>query len=755
MKITFSSGPLSAYAKKIYKKILSGDEHGVVQEWSYQNQNRFWLLGGATGAFAIIVFFYYHQPATLLASNLFILGTLASIALGYSFAQLHAGVGATVIVIGFLIIIALVIPWLPGSYLLLLAPPLLSLLLSSAIFKICITTMTITVILNLGTKAHWELTASNTYLLLLLIGLVCAIGLLTEYYHRTILHSLYNQYSAALKDLEKARDHRQALNQANRDLAEAYVQLQRMNKLYHASLLEAEMSRRAKEDFVSSVSHELRTPLNMIIGFSEMILNAPATYGVLPATLLSDMGVIHRNSRHLLQLINDVLDLSQIETGHMSLSRSMINVTEIVQEAVEAVMPLFQKKSLTLNIYINDPQLYVFCDKLRIRQILLNLLSNAGRYTETGGVQVCVTTSPGEVIFSVQDSGPGIAPQDLAYIFEPFRRGAYLKHTNEGYGLGLSISKKLVEAHNGRMWVESVVGQGTSFFFTLPLQNNESINFSVYRWVNDYSQHEISIERRKLPEMTPAKERILLVTKEDDLHRHFEKFFENMDVVAVENIEDIMNMIETIRPSVLLINEVHVMDNPNFIRSRLPDLPSRLPVISCYLPGKRESCDYLHVVDYLVKPITREHLLDTIKLHLCNHLHNEVSGKTLLLVEDDLEMARLLRRQLMSASKGYRILHASTGQAALELMHLRRPELVLLDLGLPDIDGYALLTQKNNDPEIKHIPVIIISARDPFGEPIVADRLRVELRSGLSMRDIARCVQAISETLSPLQKSKN
>jgi signal transduction histidine kinase/CheY-like chemotaxis protein len=722
----------------------------MTREWPYQYQEHRWLLGGVTVLFAIFVYFIYHEANTYLVSNLFVLGTITIVVIGWVITHFHAWMGIVVMMTGLLVVITLAIPWLPGSYPLLLIPTLLSLLFPGTFQKISITAMTAALVLYPATGTYLGLSDSALFAIFLLVGLIYIIGLIIEYSYGAIMRSLCNQYFTALTNLESARDHRQALNQANQNLIEAYAQLQRLNKLYHASVLEAEMARRAKEDFVSGVSHELRTPLNMIIGFSEMILNVPATYGTLPATLLSDMGVIHRNSKHLLQLINDVLDLSQIEAGQMLLRRSLVNVAEMVQEAIEAVMPLFRMKSLMLTASISDPSLHVLCDKLRIRQILLNLLSNAGRYTTKGGVCVRVNTSSFEVIFAVQDSGPGIAPEHQTRIFEPFQKGNSLLQTSDGSGLGLSISKRLVEAHGGRMWVESVLEQGSCFYFALPLQNEEPSRSAAHRWVNPYAHCEISPEGRKLPPIPSPKECILLVTKEEELRRHIESFFEEIDVISVDNIEDIEGEVEILQPSALLINELHVMDDPHFIRSRLGNLPNRLPVISCYLPSKREACDSLQVIDYLVKPITRMQLLNAIQ----NCLNIGIEIKTVLLVEDDFEMARLLRRQLTSVNRSYRTLHATTGQAALTLMRTRQPDLVLLDIGLTDINGYEVLAQKNRDPQIKHIPVVIISARDPLGEPIIADRLRVELRGGLSIRDVVRCTQAISEVFSPLQ-SKN
>ena len=214
----------------------------------------------------------------------------------------------------------------------------------------------------------------------------------------------YKQSRAAL---EKSRDYQFRLRQALDDLTEAHQQLRQLNRLAHDLRHQADEARRSKEQFVANVSHELRTPLNMIIGFSEMALNSPETYGRnIPQSLLADLEIVLRNSQHLSSLIDDVLDLSQIEAGQMALMKEGAALGEIVDEAVTAVQPLFNSKGLTLrrDIPLDLPLLY--CDRVRIRQVLLNLLSNAGRFTERGGVRVCARQEEQAIIISVADTGP-------------------------------------------------------------------------------------------------------------------------------------------------------------------------------------------------------------------------------------------------------------------------------------------------------------------------------------------------------------
>ncbi|MDI7276156.1 MAG: HAMP domain-containing sensor histidine kinase, partial [Anaerolineae bacterium] len=255
----------------------------------------------------------------------------------------------------------------------------------------------------------------------------------------TALRWSWSSYEQSRNLLDRARDYQVQLKQTLKDLADANLQLTRLNRLAQALRQEAENARAAKEQFVANVSHELRTPLNMIVGFSEMIIESPETYGErIPPALLADLEIILRNSQHLSDLIDDVLDLSQIEARRMALTSERVLLAEIVGAAALAVRPLFDSKGLYLRTDVPDG-LAAHCDRTRIREVVLNLLSNAGRFTERGGVELRAWQDGREVVVSVADTGPGIAAEDREKLFRPFQQlDGSVRRRYGGTGLGLA-----------------------------------------------------------------------------------------------------------------------------------------------------------------------------------------------------------------------------------------------------------------------------------------------------------------------------
>jgi signal transduction histidine kinase len=288
---------------------------------------------------------------------------------------------------------------------------------------------------------------------------------------RQLAKDSIDYYERAKDSLEEARNRRGELNAALHDLELVTRELLMTNQQLSCARLAAEEAQGAKAAFVARVSHELRTPLNMIVGFGEMITQAPQVYGGnLPQALLADLAVILRNSQHLSGLIDDVLDLSRVEAGKMAITREYTSLAQIIEDATIAVQPLFRSKGLHLKTDVVAEMPPIFCDRTRIREVIVNVLSNAGRFTEYGGVTVSAWPERGNVTVSVADSGPGIDPKQLASLFKPFAQlDDPLRRRHGGTGLGLSISKSLVELHNGKMWVESSVGVGTTVYFCLPL----------------------------------------------------------------------------------------------------------------------------------------------------------------------------------------------------------------------------------------------------------------------------------------------
>jgi signal transduction histidine kinase/CheY-like chemotaxis protein len=550
----------------------------------------------------------------------------------------------------------------------------------------------------------------------------------------------------ARQKMEEARSQQVELKQIQADLVQANEELVRLSDRLKAMNLVAEEARRAKEEFVANVSHELRTPLNMIIGFSDMIIQTPQVYGdSLPPALLTDIDTIYTNSRHLSKLVDDVLDLSQVEAGRMALSKEWTALQETMQAAILAVQPLFRSKELYLEMDIAPDLPKVFCDSTRIRQVVLNLLSNAGRFTERGGVRVKAWREKDDVLISVADTGPGIAPEAQERIFEPFQQlDSSIRRRYGGSGLGLSISRRFVEMHGGKMWLESRVGAGTAITFSLPLETPLPGTLvqsgDATRWFSPHHYYEPRTRPSKapLPNVSP---RFVLLEKGKALQRLFTRYMGGVEVVSVPDIEGAVLELSRSPAQALVVNSSTSAETPAD-REQLAHLPHRTPAVTCWVPGEEETVTRLGVVHYLVKPITREVLLARLQ---------ELGGdvKNVLLVDDQPEALQLFARMLASARRGYRVLRAENGQRALNLLRQRRPDVMLLDLIMPGMDGFQVLQEKRQDPTISDIPVLIISSRDPSGEPIVSNMLNVTRGDGLSVRDLLDCIQAVSEILSP------
>ncbi len=539
--------------------------------------------------------------------------------------------------------------------------------------------------------------------------------------------------------LEQARDYQLQLKQTLADLADANLQLTRLNRLAQGLRQAAEKARASKEQFVANVSHELRTPLNMIIGFSEVIVKAPKAYGArIPPALLADLTVILRNSQHLSSLIDDVLDLSQIEAGRMALTKERVALPEVVEAAATAVRPLYESKGLRLEIALAEDLPLVFCDRTRVREVLLNLLSNAGRFTERGGVGVRAWRDGGDVLVSVTDTGPGVAEADRSRIFQPFQQGdGSLRRLHGGSGLGLSISRAFVELHGGSMWLESELGSGTTFYFRLPIDPPAEIEGAVSRWFNPYWHYE---ERTRRP-LAPApviRPRLVLLEQGDSLRRLLTRYLDGAELVPVHDLEEALAELVRVPAQALLVNDVSASDTLQ--RLQATALPYGTPAIICSVPGLPQAAGSLGIADYLVKPIARERLLQALE-------RLQLGGRTVLVVDDEPEALRLFQRTLGSAAERYRVLVAGDGQHALNVLREQRPDAILLDLVMPEMDGFRLLEVLGQDAALREIPVIVVSALDPAGQPIVGNGLAVTRGGGFSLPQLLACIEALNRIL--------
>ncbi len=549
-------------------------------------------------------------------------------------------------------------------------------------------------------------------------------------------------YASMRELLEEARAQRLVLKQTEADLVHANQELARVSARLQALLHVADEARRAKEEFVANVSHELRTPLNMIIGFSEMITEGPGTYGVdLPPALLSDITIIRRNSEHLIKLVDDVLALSQSEAGYLVLSKEWTSPHQIWLSAASIVRPLFEAKGLSLDGEVPEELPPILCDRTRIRQVLVNLLSNAGRFTERGGVRVTIRPGEGGIVVSVADTGPGIAADDQARLFQPFQRPRGAAGQSGGTGLGLCISRRFVEMHGGRVWLESEVGKGTTVHFSLPVGREQlpaTVDGDAMRGIVPDWEYKARTRASRAPK-TQLVPRFVVLEKGTTVQRLLSTHMAGAEISPVTEMAAALAELQRSPANGLVVNAPPADNGSQTVPK---GLPYATPVMTCWLPDGGDLGGLPGAMSYLVKPVTRKILLSTL---------DGLGGglRRLLVVDDDAEMLQLLTRILASAQRGYRVLRARNGQRALSLLRERKPDAMLLDLVMPGSDGFQVLREKQRDAAIRHIPVVVISARDPHNEPIVSESLRVAREGGLTASELVACIRSLTTILSP------
>ena len=548
----------------------------------------------------------------------------------------------------------------------------------------------------------------------------------------------------AREHLNEARDRQLKQEQIQEDLSLANRELARL--LQRTMYLEraAEEARQAKTTFVSNVSHELRTPLNMIIGYADLISRSPHVYASqIPPSLLTDIRSILRNAQHLSNLVNDVLDLSQVEAGRIVISREVAALDKTIQDALTAVKGLFDAKGLSITTHI-DPNLEpLLFDEVRIRQVIINILSNAGRFTERGGVTVRCERRDREVVISVADTGPGIDEKDQQRIFEPFQQAnTSIRRRYGGSGLGLTISKQFVEMHGGKMWLESRLGEGTTLAFSLPVETEvrglSRAHMPQLRAINP--DDEVGYRLRTRPfegQMMPLTDRYIVVDPESTLLRLLNRYLPDALIETSPTMAAAADSIRATSAKGIIVNRPPTPSNGEGIGE---SLPYGALTISCWLPGGVDTAQRLGVFSYLIKPVTSEALLAAVE-------QAAPAARSILIVDDEEDELHLFARHFQTGGRKYQIVKVTNGWRALDMLRHRRPDIMLLDLTMPGIDGFQVLDEKNRDETIRDIPVIIVSAQDPYGDPVMSDSFTIRHQGGIAQRKLVACIDAVGKIL--------
>jgi PAS domain S-box-containing protein len=454
---------------------------------------------------------------------------------------------------------------------------------------------------------------------------------------------------------------------------------------------------RVKSQFLANMSHELRTPLNSIIGFSRVILKG--IDGPVTELQQQDLSAIYNSGQHLLSLINDILDLAKIEAGKMELAFDEVNMADVTNSVISTMSGLVKDKPIELKRIIEPDLPTVRADAIRIRQVMINLLSNAAKFTDEGDITVHVGVRPGpsgrlELQVNVTDSGAGISKEDQAKLFQAFSQvdDSPTRKTG-GTGLGLSICQNLINMHGGRIWVDSEVGHGSTFSFTLPIYRKDRENDSSL----------------------PGSRIILAIDDDPQVIGLYERYLQpqGYQVVALTDPTRAVERIKHLKPfAVTLDIMMPGVDGWHVLDQIKADSETRsTPVIVCSIIEDLEKGYNLGASDYLVKPILEDDLVNSL-----DRLNADGSIRDVLVIDDDPNDLRLISK-ILSDDGRYKAMLAEGGPSGWTMISSGNPpHAVIMDLFMPDMDGFQILENMRASENLRDIPVIVISGMDLTAE---------------------------------------
>ena len=553
----------------------------------------------------------------------------------------------------------------------------------------------------------------------------------------------WHYYQEALEMRKETYNHRETLKQMVQAQANANRQLAMVATRMAGLRAIAEDAQKTKTMFLAKVSHEFRTPLNMIIGLVQLMAESPRIYATaLPPEMEQDLKVVLRNCRHLSSMVDDVLDLTRVEEGRVKLNREWIHLTNIVSEAVNVVLPLVVKKGLRLEVDVPDDLPDVYCDRTRIRQVLLNLVSNAARFTERGSVTIRARARDGYIVARVIDTGPGISPESLNRIFEPFfQSDQSFWRDKGGTGLGLSISRQFVQLHQGRLWVESEPGVGSSFNFELPIpQPLDHVAYPGHYIREDWIWREAAFRTEGTGiAMQARKPHILLSDRVGSLYPELERFSSEIGLSDIGDLSNVQDVLQDEPANLLLLNSEMVAE-PVMPPERFKAMFPGTLFVQCAVPVPDARVAERSASGYLIKPVSAHKLAEVITT-------TPGPVRRVLVVDDDPDICDLYTRMIHSRNADLEVETAANGEEALTKVSRATFDLVLLDLLMPGMDGWTCLEQIRDNAHTADLPVFVISAQDPADEPARSPYLFISMEEGFSVKRLLRCSLELAQLL--------
>ncbi len=488
---------------------------------------------------------------------------------------------------------------------------------------------------------------------------------------------------------------------------------------------------RLKSEFLANMSHELRTPLNSIIGFSRVMLKG--IDGPLTDMQQTDLQAIFDSGKHLLNLINDILDLSKIEAGKMEFVFQPTDLKNVVKGVMSTAIALVKEKPIELQQYVPEDVPPILADERRIRQVVLNLVGNAAKFTEKGHIRVEVHQQEDEVVIAVEDTGIGIPPEKESHVFQEFQQvDSSSTRRYGGTGLGLPVSKRFVEAHGGRVWFESKVDVGTTFYVVLPINGPPPAQ----------------PEKDASPaERTGEGHTVLTVDDDEGVITLFRRYLEKQGyrVVGLTRADRVLAEAKRIQPYAITLDILMPgQDGWNVIQALKSDPETRdIPILVCSIVSDTDKGLSLGVADYLIKPILEQDLLDAL-----GRLTKGDKPSNVMVVDDSESDRKLLRRILEGA--GYQVVSASGGMEAIAKIGERSPDLVVLDIMMPEMDGFTVLETLRSSEATRQLPVVVVTAKELTTEE--RERLNVQVTTLLEkgIFDQQQLLQDVSTALEHL-----
>jgi PAS domain S-box-containing protein len=503
------------------------------------------------------------------------------------------------------------------------------------------------------------------------------------------------------RDISQSKQAEEAIGALNAQLQRNADDLAMANQTLQLRNRAVERGEHLKSEFVASMSHELRTPLNAIIGFSDLL--AEQTAGALSAKQQRFIGHIQQGARHLLALINEILDLSKMESGRQELDCESVAVAAVVGEVLSSLQLLAMAKHIQTQSSIG-PDVTAWADRVRFRQILYNLLGNAVKFTPEGGrVWVEAAERDGRLLVVVGDTGVGIALEEHEAVFDAFHQvGVTTKGIKEGTGLGLAITKRLVEEHGGSIWVESELGKGARLSFTVSL--GQPLEVAVQK---DAAQKDTG---RADPAALQDHPRILIVDEEPEARELLVSWLEpeGYELATLMSPQEVIAKAAELKPDAITLNVLGPGRGGWDTLYELKRSPATalIPVIVVSVVDEPRIGLALGAAEYLVKPVDKDLLLKAIRRHIRLGAHGLA---VVLIVDDEASTLELLKEML--ESDGYNVALAGTGPEALEVLARVPVAAVLLDLMMPEMNGFELLSRMKGNSGWRDIPVFVLTAK--------------------------------------------